>query len=171
MIPRTLFSEEHRIFREQCRSLFEREFSPCHAQWEHDGIVPRQVWQKMGEAGLLCTSVPEGFGGIGADKLMAVIMELSDLGLSGMALNFAMHSEIVTPYLVTYGSPLQRERWLPQLISGERIGALAMTEPGGGSDLQQIRTMALRGGRWFQAQWPENLYQQRTAYQPDHRRG
>jgi acyl-CoA dehydrogenase len=148
MIPRTLFSEEHRIFREQCRSLFEREFVPHHAQWERDGIVPRNVWQLMGGSGLLCTSVPEEFGGIGADRLMAVIMleELSDLGLSGMALNFAMHSEIVTPYLLKYGSARQKERFLPALIGGERIGALAMTEPAAGSDLQRMRTVALREG-------------------------
>lgn len=148
MIPRTLFSEEHEIFRAQCRSLFEREFVPNHAQWERDGIVPRNVWKLMGEEGLLCTSVPENLGGIGADRLMAVIMleELSDLGLTGMALSFAMHSEIVTSYIEKYGSPGQKERWLPALIAGERIGALAMTEPSGGSDLQRIRTLASSDG-------------------------
>jgi acyl-CoA dehydrogenase len=151
MIPRTLFSEDHRIFREQCRALFESEFVPRHAQWERDGIVPRDVWQLMGKDGLLCTSVPEELGGIGADRLMAVIMleELSDLGLGGMALNFAMHSEIVTPYLVKYGSSRQRARWLSELIRGERIGALAMTEPSGGSDLQRIKTVALPDGDGF----------------------
>ena len=122
MIPRTIFAEEHRIFREQCRSLFEKEFVPFHAEWERDGIVPRAVWKLMGGAGLLCTSVPEQDGGLGADKLTAVVMleELSDLGLMGMALNFAMHSEIVTPYLLKYGSQQQKERWLPALIAGER---------------------------------------------------
>ncbi|MBR0687705.1 acyl-CoA dehydrogenase family protein [Bradyrhizobium manausense] len=151
MIPRTLFSEEHQIFREQCRALFEKEFVPQHAQWERDGIVPRSAWQFMGESGLLCTSVSEHLGGIGADRLMAVTMleELSDLGLSGMALNFAMHSEIVTPYLVKYGSLEQKERWLPAMIRGERIGALAMTEPGGGSDLQRMKTVALPDGDGF----------------------
>jgi alkylation response protein AidB-like acyl-CoA dehydrogenase len=151
MIPRTIFAEEHRIFREQCRSLFEKEFVPFHAEWERDGVVPRAVWKLMGGAGLLCTSVPEQDGGLGADKLTAVVMleELSDLGLMGMALNFAMHSEIVTPYLLKYGSPQQRERWLPAMVSGERIGALAMTEPVAGSDLQRMRTVASREGDGF----------------------
>jgi acyl-CoA dehydrogenase len=151
MIPRTIFAEEHRIFRTQCRALFEKEFAPFHAQWERDGIVPHRVWRLMGEAGLLCTSVAEQDGGLGADKLSAVVMleELSDLGLSGMALNFAMHSEIVTPYLLKYGSPEQKARWLPAMISGERIGALAMTEPVAGSDLQRMRTVARREGDGF----------------------
>jgi alkylation response protein AidB-like acyl-CoA dehydrogenase len=151
LIPRTVFAEEHRIFREQCRSLFEKEFAPFHAQWERDGIVPQAVWKLMGGAGLLCTSVPEQDGGLGADKLTAVVMleELSDLGLTGMALNFAMHSEIVTPYLLKYGSPQQRERWLPAMIGGERIGALAMTEPAAGSDLQRMRTVARRESDGF----------------------
>ncbi len=151
MIPRTIFAEEHRIFREQCRSLFEKEFVPFHAEWERDGIVPRAVWKLMGGAGLLCTSVPEQDGGLGADKLTAVVMleELSDLGLMGMALNFAMHSEIVTPYLLKYGSQQQKEHWLPALIAGERIGALAMTEPAAGSDLQRMKTVARREGDGF----------------------
>jgi alkylation response protein AidB-like acyl-CoA dehydrogenase len=151
MIPRTIFAEEHRIFREQCRTLFEKEFVPFHPQWERDGIVPHAVWKLMGDAGLLCTSVPEQDGGIGADKLSAVVMleELSDLGLMGMALNFAMHSEIVTPYLLKYGSPEQKARWLPALIRGERVGALAMTEPAAGSDLQRMRTVARHEGDGF----------------------
>jgi acyl-CoA dehydrogenase len=105
----------------------------------------------MGGAGLLCTSVPEQDGGLGAGKLTAVVMleELSDLGLMGMALNFAMHSEIVTPYLLKYGSQQQKERWLPALIAGERIGALAMTEPAAGSDLQRMKTVARREGDGF----------------------
>jgi acyl-CoA dehydrogenase len=124
---------------------------PFHPQWERDGIVPLGVWKLMGDAGLLCTSVPEEHGGLGADKLTAVVMleELSDLGLMGMALNFAMHSEIVTPYLLKYGSPEQKAHWLPAMISGERIGALAMTEPAAGSDLQRMRTVALRDNEGF----------------------
>ena len=151
MIPRTIFAEEHHIFRAQCRSLFEKEFAPFHAQWEREGIVPHGVWKLMGDAGLLCTSVPEDHEGLGADKLTAVVMleEFSDLGLTGMALNFAMHSEIVTPYLLKYGSLQQKARWLPAMISGERIGALAMTEPVAGSDLQRMRTVGRREGDGF----------------------
>jgi len=151
VIPRTIFAEEHRIFRQQCRALFEKEFVPLHPQWERECIIPRNVWTLMGDAGLLCTSVPEQHGGPGADRLTAVVMleELSDLGLTGMALNFAMHSEIVTPYLLKYGSEQQKARWLPAMISGERIGALAMTEPAAGSDLQRMRTIAQRDGDSF----------------------
>src|SRR6266849_1540172 len=151
MIPRKIFAEEHHIFRAQCRSLFEKELDPFHAQWEREGIVPHGMWKLMGDAGLLCTSVPEDHGGLGADKLTAVVMleELSDLGLMGMALKFDMHSEIVTPYLLKYGSPQQKARWLPAMISGERIGALAMTEPVAGSDLQRMRTVARREGDGF----------------------
>lgn len=151
MIPRTIFAEEHRILRTQCRTLFEKEFAPFHPQWERDGIVPLEVWKLMGDAGLLCASVPEQDGGLGADKLSAVVMleELSDLGLTGMALNFAMHSEIVTPYLLKYGSSEQKARWLPAMISGERIGALAMAEPAAGTDLQRMKMVARREGDGF----------------------
>ena len=148
MIPRTLFDEEHAIFRDQCRALFESAFVAQHVQWERDGIVDRSAWQAMAEAGLLCPTVPEVYGGIGADKLMSVVMleELTDLGLSGMALNFSMHSEIVATYLLHHASEEQKRSFLPQLVKGRRIGALAMSEPAAGSDLQAIRTSARREG-------------------------
>ncbi|MGO9702666.1 MAG: acyl-CoA dehydrogenase family protein [Xanthobacteraceae bacterium] len=151
MIPRTLFSEEHRIFRDQCCAMFEKTFAPFHAQWERDGIVPRSAWKFMAETGLLCPRIPEEYGGIGADERTAIIMaeELTALGLSGMALNFAMHSEIVTNYLLKFGSEEQKQRFLPHLASANCIGALAMTEPGAGSDMQAIRTMAHRDGDDF----------------------
>jgi acyl-CoA dehydrogenase len=148
MIPRTLFGEEHTIFRDQCRALFESAFVAQHEQWERDGIVDRSAWQTMADAELLCPTVPEVYGGIGTDRLMSVVMleELTDLGLSGMALNFSMHSEIVTTYLLHHASEEQKRLFLPQLVKGEQIGALAMTEPGAGSDLQAIRTTARRDG-------------------------
>jgi acyl-CoA dehydrogenase len=151
LIPRTIFSEEHRIFRAQCRALFEKEFAPHHERWERAGIIDRGVWTTMGAAGLLCTSVPENYGGLGAEKPIAVVMleELTDLGLIGMALNFAMHSEIVATYLLKHGSEPQKKRWLPEMIRGERIGAIAMTEPGAGSDLQRMRCTARRDGDEF----------------------
>jgi acyl-CoA dehydrogenase len=151
MIPRALFSEEHVIMRDSCRSLFEKEFVPHHEKWESDGIVPKSAWKIMADAGLLCPRAPEELGGVGADMLTSFIIqeELTALGLSGMALNFAMHSEIVGNYILAYGTKAQREKYIPQLASAERIGALAMTEPGAGSDLQGMRTFARRDGDDF----------------------
>ncbi len=151
MIPRTIFSEEHHIFRDQCRGMFEKTFVPFHPQWERNHIVPRSAWNFMAEAGLLCPRIPEEYGGIGADERTAIIMaeELTDLGLSGMALNFAMHSEIVTNYLLKFGTEEQKQSFLPRLASAEFIGALAMTEPSAGSDMQAIRTTAHRDGDDF----------------------
>lgn len=148
MIPRTIFLEEHHVLRAQCRAIFETHFVPHHEAWERDGLIDRGVWSIMADAGLLCPAVPETYGGVGADHLTAIVMmeELADLGLMGMALNFAMHSEIVTSYIRKYGSESQRSKWLPEMIAGRRIGALAMTEPAAGSDLQRMRTRARRDG-------------------------
>ncbi len=134
MIPRTLFSEEHAIFRESVRRFIAAEITPYHAQWEKDGMVPRALWRKAGAAGLLCTAVPEAYGGMGGGLAAA----------SGPF--FTLHSDIVAPYLVKYGSEAQKRRFLPGMASGEIIGAIAMTEPSGGSDLQRLRTNAIRDG-------------------------
>jgi acyl-CoA dehydrogenase len=146
MIPRTLFSEEHAIFRESVRRFIAAEITPHHAQWEKDGMVPRALWRKAGEAGLLCTAVPAEYGGMGGDFLMSLVV-LEELGLAAASGPFfTLHSDIVAPYLVKYGSEAQKKRFLPGMASGEIIGAIAMTEPSGGSDLQRIRTTALRDG-------------------------
>ncbi|HEX3498322.1 MAG TPA: acyl-CoA dehydrogenase family protein [Stellaceae bacterium] len=144
MIPRTLFSEEHAIFRDSVRRFIATEITPYHAQWEKDGAVPRALWRKAGAAGLLCTAVPEDYGGMGGDFLMSLVV-LEELGLAAASGPFfTLHSDIVAPYLVKYGSEAQKRRFLPGMASGEIIGAIAMTEPSGGSDLQRIRTGAIR---------------------------
>ena len=146
MIPRTLFSDEHAIFRESVRRFIAAEITPFHAQWEKDGVVPCALWRKAGAAGLLCTAVPEEYGGMGGDFLMSLVV-LEELGLAAASGPFfTLHSDIVAPYLVKYGSDEQKKRWLPLMASGAVIGAIAMTEPSGGSDLQRIRTTALRDG-------------------------
>ena len=149
MIPRTLFGPEHELFRDQVRRFIETEITPYHAQWEQDGIVPRSVWRKAGEAGLLCTEVPEEYGGGGGDFLFGAIMieEMARAGATGPT--FYLHSDIVAPYLVHYGTEEQKRRWLPKMATGEVIVALGMTEPSGGSDVQSMRTTAIRDGEEY----------------------
>ncbi|MEX0407299.1 acyl-CoA dehydrogenase family protein [Aquibium sp. LZ166] len=149
MIPRTLFSEEHEMFRSSVRRFVEREVVPYHAAWEEAGQVPREAWLKAGEAGLLCCNVPAEWGGVGAGFLFSaiVIEELARVGAS--APSWSLHSDIVAPYLVDFGSDELRRRWLPAMTRGEAIAAVAMTEPSGGSDLRSIRTRAMRKGDRF----------------------
>jgi alkylation response protein AidB-like acyl-CoA dehydrogenase len=146
MIPRTLFSSEHELFRESVRKFFEQEAVPFHAQWEKDGHVDRALWNKAGEAGMLCSHIPEEYGGMSADFLYSavVIEEQSRLGLSGVG--FSLHSDIVAPYILHYGSEAQKHKYLPRLVSGELVTAIAMTEPGTGSDLQGVKTTAVLDG-------------------------
>lgn len=146
MIPRTLFSADHELFRDSVRKFLEQHAVPFHAQWEKDGHVDRALWHQAGEAGLLCSHLPEAYGGAEADFLYSavVIEEIARLGLTGIG--FSLHSDIVAPYLLHYGSEEQRRRYLPRMASGELIGAIAMTEPGAGSDLQGVRTTAVLDG-------------------------
>ena len=146
MIPRTLFSPEHELFRESVRKFFEREAVPFHAQWEKDGHIDRALWNKAGEAGMLCSHIPEQYGGMGADFLYSavVIEEQSRLGLTGVG--FSLHSDIAAPYILHYGSEAQKQHYLPKLVSGELVTAIAMTEPGTGSDLQGVKTTAVLDG-------------------------
>ena len=146
MIPRTLFGEEHELFRDQVRRFIANEITPFHAQWEKDGIVPRSLWLKAGEAGLLCTEVPEEYGGAAGDFRFGAIMieEMARAGATGPT--FYLHSDIVAPYLVHYGTEEQKRRWLPPMCRGEVIVALGMSEPSGGSDVQGMRTNARREG-------------------------
>jgi alkylation response protein AidB-like acyl-CoA dehydrogenase len=145
-IPRTVFGEEHEIFRKSVKGFIEREIAPHHDQWEKDGIVPREVWRKAGEAGLLLTGIPEEYGGGGANFLMsAIVIEEFARGLySGPG--FRLHSDIVAPYILHYGSEEQKQTWLPRMAKGEVVTAIAMTEPGTGSDLQGLRTTAIAKG-------------------------
>ena len=149
MLPRTLFSEEHEIFREATKRFIEAEIVPYHDQWEKDGIVSRDLWRAAGEQGLLCCTVPEEYGGPGGDFLHSVIVneELAKVGATGPA--FPLHSDIIVPYLQAYGSEDQKNEWLPKVVSGETIMAIGMTEPVAGSDLQGIKTRADRDGNHF----------------------
>ena len=142
MIERTLFSPEHESFRDSFRRFMDLEIAPFHAAWEQQGFVDKQVWRKAGELGFLNMSMPSAYGGSEADKLFSVIQieELSAAGFSGIG--FGLHSEIVSPYLLHYGSNAQKKNYLPRLSSGEMVGAIAMTEPSAGSDLQGIKTTA-----------------------------
>ena len=146
MIPRSIFTEEHNLFRDQVRRFVERELVPQHAAWEDAGVVPREVWSKAGGTSMICCNVPEEYGGMGGDFLHSaiVIEELAQAGVSGPA--FSLHSDIVAPYLLHYGTEEQKRAWLPRMATGEALAAVAMTEPSGGSDLQAIRTTARRCG-------------------------
>jgi acyl-CoA dehydrogenase len=146
MVERTLFSEEHEIFRESVRRFMEKELAPHHEEWEEKGEVPRWAWKRAGEQGFLCVAIPEQWGGVGADRRYSIILmeEQSRLNLTG--LGFPLHSDIVAPYIDHYGTPEQKLRWLPKMATGDYVAGIAMTEPGGGSDLQAIRTTAARDG-------------------------
>ena len=144
MIERTLFSPEHESFRDSFRRFMEKEIAPFHADWEEQGYVAREVWNKAGENGYLCMSMPEEFGGSEADKLYSVIQmeELARGGFTGIG--FGLHSEIVAPYILHYGTPEQKAKYLPKLATGEMVGAIAMSEPAAGSDLQGIKATAIQ---------------------------
>ena len=146
MIERTLFSEHHEQFRDTVRRFLEKEVAPHHAQWEEQGYVDREVWSKAGRTGLLCTSMPEAYGGADADKLYQVVLfeEVARLGFTG--LGFGLHSESVAPYILAYGSDAQKQKFLPAMARGEVVGAIAMSEPAAGSDLQGVRSTAVDRG-------------------------
>jgi acyl-CoA dehydrogenase len=146
VIQRTIFSDEHQRFREHVRAFVAQEIVPHHAEWERQKIVPRSLWLKAGAAGLLCCTVPKCYGGAKKDFLHNIIVteELNRVGATGPA--FYLHSDMVATYIESVGTEAQRTRWLPPMIRGEAIGALAMTEPHGGSDVRGIRTTAKREG-------------------------
>jgi alkylation response protein AidB-like acyl-CoA dehydrogenase len=146
MTDRTLFSPEHELFRTTVRRFIAQELTPHHAEWEEAGIVPRSAWRSAGAAGMLCSDVDPAYGGPGADFLFNVVIieEMANAGITGPG--FIIHSEMVAPYVVAFGTEEQKRRWLPQMVSGEMIGAVAMTEPSAGSDLKAIRTRAVRDG-------------------------
>ena len=146
MITRTIYQQEHEMFRDSVRKFLEDEVVPYHEQWEEDGQVDRSIWLKAGELGMISPTVPEEFGGVGVDFRYNAIVdeEVSRLGLSG--LGFALHSDIAVPYIIHYGSDEQKRTYLPKLVSGEMISAIAMTEPGTGSDLQGVQTTAIKDG-------------------------
>jgi alkylation response protein AidB-like acyl-CoA dehydrogenase len=146
MLHRTLFEPEHDMFREAFRKFVETEISPHHAAWEADQHISREAWLKAGEQGFLCQTMPEKYGGAGVDRRFSLIIieELGGANTSGPG--FPLHSDIVAPYIRNYGTPDQKQTWLPKMATGEVIGAIAMTEPGTGSDLQGIKTRAVVDG-------------------------
>ena len=145
---RTAYSQDHAQFRDQVRKFLAKEVTPNADRWEEAGIVDRGAWNLAGAAGLLCPTVPEEYGGLGLDfGYNAVIDE--EVAYNGATLGFSLQSDIVADYLVAYGSEEQKQHWLPRLVSGETVTAIAMTEPGAGSDLQGIKTTAKRDGNHY----------------------
>ncbi|WNZ56058.1 acyl-CoA dehydrogenase family protein [Microbulbifer sp. ANSA003] len=146
MVPRTVYNEDHEQFRETLRKFLENEAVPYHHQWEKDGQVDRKLWNKAGEMGFLCPQVDEKYGGLGLDYGYNSIIdeEVARAGLSGIG--WGLHSNIAVPYIINYGTEEQKKKYLPKCISGEMITAIAMSEPGAGSDLQGVRTTAVRKG-------------------------
>jgi alkylation response protein AidB-like acyl-CoA dehydrogenase len=147
MYERTLFEPEHELFRESYRTFLQRHVAPYHAQWEEDKIVDRGVWLEAGKLGFLGTAVPEEFGGGGNPdfRFNVIVTEETTAGrYSGIG--FALHNDIVAPYLMRLCTEEQKHRWLPKFCSGELITAIAMTEPGAGSDLLGISTRAVPDG-------------------------
>jgi len=143
------YSEEHKIFRDSLRKFLDKEVVPHIEEWEEAGIVPKSIWKKMGDQGFLCTSVPEEYGGLGADFLYSVIVteETTKSGFSG--LTAALHSDIVVPYITAFASEEQKHKYLPGCISGDVITAVAMTEPNAGSDLASMKTTAVEDGDYI----------------------
>ena len=144
MIERTLFTADHEAFRDSFRRFMDKEIAPHHDAWEEQGYVDRAVWDKAGENGFLCMTLPEAYGGSDADKLYSVVQmeELSRAGFTGIG--YGLHSEIVAPYILHYGTEAQKQKYLPKLASGEMVGAIAMSEPAAGSDLQGIKSTAIQ---------------------------
>jgi acyl-CoA dehydrogenase len=149
MIARELFSDDHELYRQTARRFLEQEVAPHHDQWEEQGYVDRSVWLKAGELGLLCPTMPEAYGGAGVDRLYSVVLMEEIARVNATGLGFGLHSEIVAPYLLHYGTEAQKQHYLPAMARGEIIGAIAMTEPAAGSDLQGVRTTASDEGDHF----------------------
>ena len=150
LFRRRLFDAEHDAFRDQVRRFVAERVRPFHLDWERAGIVPRALWREAGAVGLLCCTVPEAWGGAGGDfRHTAVVLEEMALA-HAPGPGFAIHSEMATPYLVNFASDAHKARWLPRLVSGDAIAAIAMSEPSAGSDLRAMRTRATRqpDGGW-----------------------
>ncbi len=146
-MTRTIFLPEHEQFRDSVSKFIDSEITPHYHQWENDGQVSREIWRKMGEQGYLVASMPEEFGGVGADHLYSIIIgeEMCKKCYSA-GVGFGLHSDIIVPYIIQHGTQTQKEKYLPGTLSGEIITAIAMTEPGTGSDLQGVQTRAVVDG-------------------------
>jgi acyl-CoA dehydrogenase len=143
---RVIFSSDHEMFRDSVRRFVDTELKPFHAAWEEAGVVPREVWRKAGDAGLLCCNVAEAYGGSGSDFLYncVVIEELARGGITGPGFN--VHSDMVATYIERFASEELKKRWLPGMVTGDVVGSLGITEPGAGSDVRGIRATARREG-------------------------
>ena len=141
-------SEELELFRENVKRFVETEVTPHYDQWERDEIFPRELWNKVGEQGLLCVDIPETYGGFGTDFMFSMVIqeEFARANCGAVGGPMAVHSDIVAHYLLNHGTEEQKQHYLPKMVSGERVGAVAMTEPGAGSDLQGVRTTAKQDG-------------------------
>jgi alkylation response protein AidB-like acyl-CoA dehydrogenase len=149
MVERTIYNDEQKMFAQSVRDFIAKEITPNNAQWEKDHMVSRESWLKFGEAGLLCMQVAEEYGGLGITdfRYNAIITEeLGRSGCAGPAVGYPLHSDIVCPYIEHYGNEATKKKYLPKMVTGEWIAAIAMTEPGAGSDLQNIRTTAVDKG-------------------------
>lgn len=146
MIPRSLFEAEHDDFRDTVRRFIADEVVPNREEWEAQQHVDRGLWNKAGELGMLCMTMPEEYGGSGVDRRYSAIV-IEELGLAGdSGVGFPLHSDIVANYLNNFGTDEQKQRWLPKMATGELVGSIAMTEPGTGSDLQSVKTTAVEDG-------------------------
>ena len=148
-IPRSAYNEDHEAFRQSVRQFLLKEVAPNAKQWQEDGIVPKSIWPKAGEVGMLCPTAPVEYGGLGLDFGYNAIVDEESAYYGGAATGFSLQSDIVVNYITSYGSEEQKQHWLPKMISGEVITAIAMTEPGTGSDLQAMKTTAKKDGNHY----------------------
>ncbi len=149
MFPRTIFNEEHELFRKSVRDLINKEIAPHTAEWEKAKMVSRESWEVLGGNGFLAMQVPEEYGGFGIDDYRYNAIFAEEMGCTGngsVAVGYPLHSDIVVPYILHYGSEETKLKYLPKMVSGEYIGSIAMTEPDAGSDLQNIKTTAVDNG-------------------------
>lgn len=146
MLPRNLFTAEHEAFRETVRKFYEKEVVPNIERYEQQQHVDRELWNKAGDMGLLCATMPEAYGGSGVDRLYSMILIEEQAYAMDSSTGFSLHSDIVANYLNNFGNEQQKKLWLPKMASGEVVTAIAMTEPGTGSDLQAVRTTAVLDG-------------------------
>ena len=146
MLPRKLFNADHEAFRDTVRKFYEKEVVPNIEKYEQQQHVDRDLWNKAGALGLLCTTMPEAYGGSGVDRLYSMILIEEQAYAMDSSTGFSLHSDIVANYIYNFGNEEQKLKWLPQMASGECVTAIAMTEPGTGSDLQAVRTTAVLDG-------------------------
>ena len=149
LLARTAYTEDHEAFRQTVRRFLEAEVAPHQAEWADAGIVPKDLWPKAGALGMLCPTVPEAYGGLGLDFGYNAIVDEESAYYGRVTTGFSLQSDIVCNYLVSYGSDEQKAKWLPKMVAGEVITAIAMTEPGTGSDLQAMRTTAKKDGNHY----------------------